>query len=168
MAYSAMAVANAFIQRAKEGRLRDLTPMKLQKLLYYAQSWSLALHRKPLMDDFFARWTYGPVIPSLYHEFKDYGAREILDYGGHIVVEEGELTRKRPIVGTRDEATWALVDRIIKVYGRYSGAELSSMTHAPNSAWSGSGEVDGGPIPNDLMAQCVGRVLQERGESERA
>lgn len=159
MAYSAMAVANAFIRRAKEGRLRELTPMKLQKLLYYAQSWSLALRRKALIDDFFARWTYGPVIPSLYHEFKDYGARPILDYGGHIVVEDGELTRKRPIVGATDRETWALIDRIIEVYGRYTGAELSSMTHAPNSAWSQSGEVDGGPIPNDLMARCVERAL---------
>ena len=38
MAYSALAVANAFIERAKEGKLSGLTPMKLQKLLFYTQS----------------------------------------------------------------------------------------------------------------------------------
>ncbi|MFM0614545.1 DUF4065 domain-containing protein [Paraburkholderia nemoris] len=166
MAYSAMAVANAFIKRAKEGRLQNLSPMKLQKLLYYAHSWNLALKDKPLLDDFFARWTYGPVIPSLYHEFKEYGASDILDYGGHIVEEDGELVRKRPIVGKRDEATWALIDRIIEVYGGYSGAQLSSMTHSKDSAWSQTGEVDGGPIPNAELARCVRNVAKSKNVSQ--
>src|SRR5437667_252720 len=64
MAYSAMAVANAFIKRAKEKQLRDLSPMKLQKLLFFAQSWYLARNDEPLIDDFFCRWQYGPVVQA--------------------------------------------------------------------------------------------------------
>lgn len=41
MAYSALAVANAFIEQAKAGKIQGLTPMKLQKLLFYTQSWHL-------------------------------------------------------------------------------------------------------------------------------
>ena len=72
MTYSAMAVANAFIKRSKEEEITNLTPMKLQRLMYYAQSWHLAIKGEPLFDDFFARWPSGPVIPSLYHAFKYY------------------------------------------------------------------------------------------------
>lgn len=62
MAYSATAVANAFIEKATKGELSELTPMKLQKLLFYVQSWHLRLYNEPLIDDFFAKWRYGPVI----------------------------------------------------------------------------------------------------------
>lgn len=74
MAYSAAAVANAFIEKANKGELSELTPMKLQKLLFYTQSWHLKLcNGRPLFDDLFARWKFGPVIPPLYHMLKNTG-----------------------------------------------------------------------------------------------
>jgi uncharacterized phage-associated protein len=153
--YSAMAVANAFIKRAKEGRLENLTPMKLQKLMYYAQSWQLANHPDdPLFDDFFARWPYGPVVPSLYHAFRKYGARDIRDYEGTVVEEDGRLIRKFWIVAADDTESWNLIDKIIKIYGKYSGSQLSTMTHRQGTAWS-SVVADGDVIPNDLLGQCI-------------
>ncbi len=155
MAYSAMTVANAFIKRAKEGRLRNLTPMKLQKLLYFLQSWHLVRNDEPLINDTFHRWTYGPVIPSLYYEFKEYGAQPIATYGGHLAMRDGAYTRVRTIVGDSDEDTWNLIDEIIRVYGDYSGAQLSAMTHTADSAWCVSGPDDGGAIPEESMKQCI-------------
>jgi uncharacterized phage-associated protein len=155
MAYSAMAVANAFIKRAQEGKLRDLTPMKLQKLLFFAQSWCLAKEQEPLMDDVFCRWQYGPVIPSLYHEFKEYGARPIAALGGHLVERDGKLLKVTPYVGDDDEESWALVDEIIRVYGDYSGAQLSYITHQEDSAWFRTGGADGGPMQNEELAQYI-------------
>jgi|SRR5471030_354218 len=156
MAYSTMAVANALVSRAKTGRLKQLTPMKLQKLLFFAQSWHLARNDgDPLIDDFFCRWQYGPVIPSLYHEFKEYGASPISGYGGHIVERDGEVVRVRPIVGESDTDTWALIDEIIQVYGPYSGSQLSAITHEPGSAWSESGAVNGDPISNADLARYI-------------
>lgn len=155
MAYSAMAVANAFIKRKKEGVLPDLTPMKLQKLLYFAQAHYLRHYRSPLIDDFFARWTYGPVIPSLYHEFKEYGAGQIADFGGHIVLENGSYARKRPIIADEDVQGWAIVDAIVSSYGKFSGPQLSSITHQPGTPWSIGGG-DGTPITNDqLLSSAV-------------
>jgi Uncharacterized phage-associated protein len=52
MAYPTIAVANAFIERAMKGQLPDLDPMKLQKLMFYAQSWNLKIYNEPLVDDF--------------------------------------------------------------------------------------------------------------------
>ena len=61
MAYSAYAIANAFVQLAQEGRIPQLTPMKLQKLMYFTQAWYLRERGFPLLDDHFSRWQYGPV-----------------------------------------------------------------------------------------------------------
>lgn len=79
MAYSAMQVANAFIQKAIDGQIATLTPMKLQKLMFFAQSWYIKNFRSRLIDDNFMRWPYGPVIPSVYYEFKDNGGGEITE-----------------------------------------------------------------------------------------
>jgi uncharacterized phage-associated protein len=155
MAYSAMAVANAFVKRAKAGQLGNLSPMKLQKLLFFAQSWHLARNHEPLIDEFFCRWQYGPVVASLYHEFKEYGAGVISAYGGHIIEKEGDVVKIRPVVDDSDTDTWELIDDIIRVYGPYSGSQLSAITHEPGSAWHESGEVDGGPIPNADLARYI-------------
>lgn len=156
MAYSAMAVANAFIKRAKEGGLRDLSPMKLQKLMFYAQSWFLKYRNmQPLMDDSFCRWTYGPVIPSLYHEFKHYGASPIADFGSHVTRDEsGGFRITKPVIPDTDTDAWWFIDEVIRVYGGFSGAQLSNLTHNAGTAWS-VGEPDGGQITNQLLAERI-------------
>jgi len=147
MAYPTMAVANAFIQRAKQDKLRGLTPMKLQKLLFFAQSWYLKWFNKPLVDDTFFRWQYGPVIPALYHEFKQYGTRSI-DRFGSFVSPDGEI---QVIVRDHDADAWHVIDEVIRVYGKFSGSELSDLTHREGSAWAVTGGADGGPIPNEAL-----------------
>lgn len=155
MAYSAMAVANAFIQRAQEGKLCALTPMKLQKLLYFAQSWCLAREQEPLMDDAFCRWQYGPVIPSLYHDFKEFGTKPIPALDSRVLEREGKLIKITPYIGPDDLASWALIDEIIRVYGEYTGSQLTAITLEPNSAWTRTGKADGGSIDNVELARCI-------------
>lgn len=129
MAYSAMQVANAFIHKAKEGKLSGLTPMKLQKLMFFAQSWQIKENGYPLFDDFFSRWPYGPVIPSVYHEFKDFRDKDITEYGkdAHSNIQ---------MIDYQDEYSWTLIDDVIKEYGGYSASQLSWMTHQPGTAWN--------------------------------
>lgn len=149
MAYSAFAVANAFIRRADERGIRDLSPMKLQKLVYFAQAWHLKILGRPLLDDNFARWQHGPVIPALYHEFKAFGyfpitrmattlAMEAFGYGGDNV----------PIIPQHDQSSWNLVDAILNRYGNVDAVELSRLTHLPNSAWASRG-ADGSVITHE-------------------
>ncbi len=155
MEYSAMAVANAFIKRAKEDKLDGLTPMKLQKLLFFAQSWSLARDNELLMDDVFCRWQYGPVIPSLYHEFKEYGANPITEMGSHVITREDKLIKVTPYIGDDDVESWDLIDEIIRVYGEYTGSQLSCITHEDNSAWARTGGADGGAMQNSDLAKYI-------------
>lgn len=74
--YSALDIAKFFIWRADQDKER-LTNLKLQKLLYYAQGLHLALGFGPLFADEIRGWSYGPVVPIVYHEYKHYKARGI-------------------------------------------------------------------------------------------
>jgi uncharacterized phage-associated protein len=76
--YKAMDVANYIIWYANThlGN-KSLTPIKLQKILYYVQATYLAKNGIPLFEDAIQKWQYGPVVPSVYYEFKDYGISHI-------------------------------------------------------------------------------------------
>ena len=73
---SALAVANQFIQLGiADGRPVD--PMKLQKLVYIAEGWSLVKRHETFLRENVEAWPYGPVVPQLYTAFKSYRAANI-------------------------------------------------------------------------------------------
>lgn len=154
MAYQTIAVANAFIEKAQLGQVPDLTPMKLQKLVFYAQSWHLKIYGEPLVDDFFAKWPYGPVIPSLYHEVKRYGSKPITNLIGNLDWKGESMSIVTPTIPQGDSKTRALIDKIVEVYGPLRGTQLSYLTHLEGTAWSMT-QNEGAVIPNDLMAQTI-------------
>lgn len=151
MAYSAYAVANAFIRKAKEGRLRNLSPMKLQKLMYYAQAWHLRVTGEPLLDDTFKRWQHGPVIPSIYHEFRAFGYSPIDREATTLSMStNGDVVMHVPTVPEDDQSVWSLVDAIIDRYGKLPATTLSAMTHQPGSAWA-----QGGPDGSEITTEQI-------------
>ncbi|EHF6669248.1 DUF4065 domain-containing protein [Salmonella enterica] len=154
MAYPTVAVANAFIERALSGQIPELTPMKLQKLMFYAQSWHLKLYDEALVDDFFAKWQYGPVIPSLYHEVKRYGGSSITRPINSLIDRGSEIKVVTPTVPVSDERTNMLLDKIVNVYGPLRGTQLSYLTHLPGTAWSATKQ-DNAVIDNNLLKECI-------------
>lgn len=50
-----------------------ITPLKLQKILYYAQGYYLAMNDKPLFSEDFQAWAHGPANPEIYEKYKDFG-----------------------------------------------------------------------------------------------
>src|SRR6478735_8493369 len=77
MTYRALDVARWFVAWAAEEDA-DLSNLKLQKLLYYAQGWHLALRGEPLFREDLQAWSHGPVVPSVYRAFRDFGSGDIL------------------------------------------------------------------------------------------
>lgn len=77
--YNALTIANFIIWFVNNStQNRNLTPLKLQKILYYVQANHLARnHGIPLFIDPIEKWQYGPVVPAVYHEFKDFGINHI-------------------------------------------------------------------------------------------
>ncbi|MDT8505166.1 DUF4065 domain-containing protein [Alcaligenes nematophilus] len=152
MAYSAYAVANAFIQRARERGVNDLTPMKLQKLLYLAQAWNIKVLGQPLLDDHFSRWQYGPVIPAMYHEFKDFGARPINRMATTLAAATNGDFAQIPIIPEHDRISWSLIDAVLNRYGHLDGYQLGNLTHQMGSGWAANGgRADGSVITIDEM-----------------
>lgn len=156
MAYSAAAVANAFIEKGIDELIPDLSPMKIQKLLFYTQSWYLRFHNgQPLIDDDFKRWKYGPVIPSIYHELKPYGHFPVTrKISGLVQVPQNGMKIVTPGIDPNDLDAIELINQIAENYGKYSGTELSELTHAPGAAWS-LGSDDGSIITLEQMMNHI-------------
>jgi uncharacterized phage-associated protein len=72
---TALDVAQYFIAVAPEEE--GITHLKLEKLVAYAQAMSLAMLDRPLFTEEIEAWDQGPVIPSVYDEFKGNGKSPI-------------------------------------------------------------------------------------------
>lgn len=92
-----------------------LTPMRLQKLLYYSQGWSLALRNAPLFSDRIEAWAHGPVVDAVYQQFKNVG-------GGTIPTDHGSDDHLTEEEKSHIQSVW-------KTYRGYSAIALSDMTH---------------------------------------
>lgn len=122
-------LANTVLAKAsKEGI--DITPMKLQKLIYFICKEYVRQNDDLLFTEPFEVWKYGPVLPSVYGEFSSYHSAPIKTYakdsqGVVFVIDE---TRGAPAV----QAIRAVWDK----YKDCPAAQLSKMTHQEHTAWS--------------------------------
>ena len=91
-----------------------LTNLKLQKLVYYAQAWHLALSGKPLFDDEIQAWIHGPVIPTVYQRFKKCGYDPI---GIQVEAPDFDVKIKKYLA------------KIFDVFGKFTAWDLQQMTH---------------------------------------
>lgn len=165
MGYSAKASANYFLQlAAKEGQ--KITPLKVQKLVYIAHGWYLALYDKPLVDDECAEaWEYGPVFPSIYHEFKDFGGDPIARLAMDIVYDElsEDWETWKPHIPGNHKDTRAFLNHIWKLYKGFTGGQLSDLTHKEGTPWEKTrnekGTIRNAHIENqDIEAYYKGRL----------
>lgn len=167
MGYPVKAVANAILQIASEHGA-SITPLKLQKLTYISHGWNLGLNGDPLISDELPEaWPYGPVFPSLYHEFKHYGKGGISDRAREIVWDDfGPPSTVEPSVPSDDLFTWKLLRKVWDEYGKYGGGALSDLTHRKNTPWeitrSSSGGVKNVDIPNDVIRQHYEAIISGR------
>lgn len=98
---------------AKRGRM---SAMKLQKVIYYCQAWSLVWDEKALFSDKIKAWANGPVVPGLYHEHK----------GLFEVGPENFPTRDPDALSPSERET---VDAVLGYYGDKSAQWLIDLTH---------------------------------------
>ena len=75
--YTAMDIANYIVNYVNESELGVLTPLKLQKILYYVSTTYLKETGNFLFNESFEKWQYGPVVTSVYHNFKGFGINHI-------------------------------------------------------------------------------------------
>jgi len=99
----------------------SLVNLKLQKLMYYIQAWSLGINGNPMMDARFEAWVHGPVCIELYNRFKEtkslyatIGKEDVLDYGSNCEMASDDVE---------------FIDYILENYAQYSGVQMEAMTH---------------------------------------
>ncbi len=140
-------VANSFLQADFRDGVATISPMKMQKLVYVAHGWNLAINDEPLIAESFEAWPYGPVEEDLYHIFKQYRNNPITDYAKSWAGSE----EKAFVVSRKNTAFYEIFDRVKQKYGHFTALQLSALTHQPGTPWSLT-RANGLPvIPNDMI-----------------
>jgi uncharacterized phage-associated protein len=112
--YSADKIAKYFIWKAsQEGK--KITNKKLQKLLYYAQAWNLAVKNRPLFKEDIEAWVHGPTIRNIYDQYKTFGF--------------GTITEKVDPKDIKELSKDELLGEVWKVYGKFDAEYLEMLTH---------------------------------------
>lgn len=122
-------VANTFLYHAFQENV-DVSPMKLQKLMYFLFREYAQKSGEKLFSEQFETWPYGPVLPSIYFEFQGYGRNKIEKFAKNAqgVVNILSLDKNKTLKNS--------FYKIWNNYKYYSGVDLSHITHRPGTAWS--------------------------------
>lgn len=108
---------------------------KLQKLVYYAQAWHIALYDKPLFEEDFEAWVHGPVIPALYQNYKSFGWQPILK----------DADPKLP------EDILQFLHEVAEEYFTCDAYELEQMTHVEEPWNRARGDLPPDAISNETI-----------------
>jgi uncharacterized phage-associated protein len=142
---TAREVADYFLALQDEDAGDSISNLKLQKLLYYAQGVHLAMYGRPLFPEAIYAWKHGPVVPEIYHFFKEYGAKPIprpdLDFSRY------------------DSEMQEFLTEIWNVFGQFSAWKLRNMTHEESpykeaEEWAGE-------ISHESMKEYFKRYIKE-------
>ena len=117
--YTPNQIADFFLSKIDENKGDTISPLKLQKLVYYAQAWHFTLFSQPLFEEPIQAWVNGPVVPSLYSRFA-YVTKHMnidIEKSGFTITEFPEHTDK-------------MLNEICQIYGERSGSYLENLTHS--------------------------------------
>ena len=165
--YNPVTIANYFIRQSKKG----LTLMQLLKLSYIAHGFKLAFFKHPLSNEYAEAWKYGPVFPSIYHEFK----AKI----GLITTPANTFNMKKQALevwtANFTENEKEILNTVVKKYGPLEGWKLSALTHAEGTPWAIAWEkakengkhIRGFSIRNeDIQKHYLGLIAKTKTQKE--
>ncbi|HYH81999.1 MAG TPA: type II toxin-antitoxin system antitoxin SocA domain-containing protein [Longimicrobium sp.] len=130
----------------------SITNLKLQKLVYYAQAWTMAMLGRPLFTEAVEAWAHGPVVDVVYQEYKGHG------YNGL------PRSRKKPRFAPEERI---VLEDVLAAYGEHSATFLEALTHseAPwRTAWGDRPSTSRSrrEIPLSLMGEFYLRQYDDR------
>lgn len=125
MPHDPTTIANYLVKEAEHRGIR-LTPLKLQKLLYYVHGHAYSRLGRGAVNEPFEAWKYGPVMPSLYRWLKPYGAAPITTPVADPAAQDLEVV---------DPDLAQVASGVLEAYGRLDGSQLVALTHRPGTPW---------------------------------
>ena len=129
--YDGRAVAN-FVLDLCESNGRTVTNLSLQKIVYFCHVWSLIELGRPLIRHKFEAWEFGPVLPYLYREFKNYDRSPIVGKATQLDPTDG---KQRLVEYNFDSETNSLLHKIAGFYSRLRAGDLVELSHAQGGPW---------------------------------
>ncbi len=159
--YSPEAIANYFIDKALEDNI-ELPLTKLLKLVYLAHCWYYGYKDRPLIDEKFVAWEFGPVLQSLYYKLRNDNYKKsirskIINFNGQNFVE--------PVVYAHDNETLEILESVWHNYKNYSGKDLTNLSHEKGGPWDivwnelGGRNIPNAVIPNELIHEHFYNIL---------
>ena len=112
-------VADYFLLQVDPMAGDAISNLKLQKLVYYAQAWSLAFRGTPLFPEDIEAWAHGPVVPQLYRRFEAYSWQAI---------DPTELVSDP--LAQLSEVGVELLESVWRAYGKFTGRQLENLTRS--------------------------------------
>lgn len=122
-------------------KLEEVTPLMLQKLLYFIQGVYSALYGRPIFTEDCRAWIHGPVYPEVYDMFRDFKYNPIDD--ARFALLEGTAD-----VLTDDEKK--VIDLVVNTFGIYGGKVLERITHNEDT-WKEARKGYGDSIPSSEL-----------------
>ncbi|WP_102691158.1 Panacea domain-containing protein [Rummeliibacillus pycnus] len=110
-------VAKKFLLLSNENNLTAITPLKLQKLVYYAQAFHLKNNNERLFKSDILAWDHGPIVRILYDLYRDYGY--------HIIPPNPDDEDRINLT----EKEIKTINKVFEEYGELNGKVLEEMTH---------------------------------------
>lgn len=103
--------------------------MQIQKLVYVAYGWNLAINGQSLVNERPQAWDNGPVFRSIWDHIKNWG------YSKYRCMLADPF-EDNPISADLSPNEEAVIDHVWRKYGHMTGHELSQITHKPDTPWS--------------------------------
>ena len=137
-------VCNNILKRGFSEK-EEISPMKLQKLMYFVACTYQKKAKTALFSEPFEVWQYGPVLRSVYDEFKAYGKKPITSYskdakGISYIVDESTS----PLLKSSIDSIWSK-------FKDWDAIALSNITHQDGSGWSSAYDNSAKTISNKQM-----------------
>lgn len=149
MTYEALDIADEIMRLANKEK-RNITQLKLIKLCYFVQGWSLGVLDKKMFNDEIQAWMHGPVIPKVYHKFKYYN-------GSAISYEPKETN----VINERDKK---FIKSVWETYKTYDAFSLRDITHQKESPWKKSYD---GKLNKNIEIDIIKNYYKDKYEKQQ-
>lgn len=128
-----------------------ITNLKLQKLLYYAQAWFMVNNNgKLLFEDDIEAWKYGPVVRSVYDNFKKYNSSPI------------EISKRRRKIKPLEKNEEIFLEEFSITFYKFSASELVAMTHNERPWIDAYSKSPNSVIDTSVMYEFYKSMLDEK------
>ena len=134
-------LANYIIMKCNKDN-KEISNLKLQKMVFYCQAYHIAKYREQLIDNKFEAWKHGAVLPALYNDYS------YLGYNNKQKYEKKEYDNIRSDLG---EYLTGFLDKIINEFSDMTASEIRELNHS-EEPWK---EARRGYEPDDSCNEII-------------